>query len=127
MPDFLCGVINLRGNVIPVLDLRLKFGLGPTPMGIDTSIIVTEIKDVFEDDEQENFTIGIFSDIVHKVIDLEPSMIEPPPQIGVSIDTAFISGMGRVDDSFVIILDINKLLSGRELILDTRSEAVQHE
>jgi len=117
MPAFLSGVINLRGNVIPVLDLRLKFGLEPTPHTVDTSIIVTEITNVFADNDTESFTIGIFSDLVQNVISIAPSQIEPPPKIGVSIDTSFITGMGRVDDSFVIMLNINKILSEKELFL----------
>ena len=123
MPDFMNGVINLRGNVVPVLDLRLKFGLGATPITADTSIIVTEINNIFEDDESEGFTVGIFSDMVLKVVTLETRQIEPPPKIGVSIDTSFITGMGRLDEGFVIILNINKLLSAKELL--TRSAAVE--
>lgn len=127
MPAFMSGVINLRGNVIPVLDLRMKFGLGSTPLTKDTSIIVTEISNVFQDEEDESFTIGIFSDIVEKVVTLDGTMIEPPPKIGMTIDTDFIVGMGRLDDAFVIILNINKVLSEKELLLSPAEGAAQYE
>ena len=88
MPDFMSGVINLRGSVVPVLDLRRKFELGETPIDRETGIIVTEIENLFGDDSADELTVGIFSDQVQKVITIEPSQIEPPPKIGVSIDTS---------------------------------------
>lgn len=127
MPEFMRGVINLRGNVIPVLDLKMKFGLGETKASDDTSIIVTEVGNIFSDGDEENFTIGIFSDIVQNVVAIEPSMIEPPPKIGVSIDTEFIVGMGRIDDDFVIILNIDKMLSEAELLRGPAEGAVAYE
>ncbi|HKL86746.1 MAG TPA: chemotaxis protein CheW [Treponemataceae bacterium] len=115
MPDYFNGVINLRGNIIPVLDLRLKFGLGKTPITPDTSIIVTEIENIFTDNEEESFIVGIFSDSVEKVVAIEASSIEPPPKIGTSIDTSFVYGIGKVEDSFVVILNINKILTEKDL------------
>lgn len=115
MPAFVSGVMNLRGNVIPVMDLRLKFGLGKTEITEDTSIVVTEISDVFGDEEQSVLEIGLFSDAVDQVLDIPPENIEPPPAIGTSIDTSFIRGMGRVGDDFVIILKLDRLLSEKEL------------
>ena len=115
MPDFVSGVMNLRGNVIPVMDLRYKFGLGKTEITEDTSIVVTEISDVFGDEEQSVLEIGLFSDAVDQVLDIPPENIEPPPAIGTSIDTSFIRGMGRVGDDFVIILKLDSLLSEKEL------------
>lgn len=111
MPDFLNGVINLRGTIIPVLDLRLKFGLGRTPITLETSIIVTEIENIFDDGEEEKFTVGLFSDSVEQVVSIDSSSIEPPPKIGTNIDTSFVFGMCKVDDSFVVILDCNKILT----------------
>ncbi len=127
MPDFMSGVINLRGSVVPVLDLRRKFELGETPIDRETGIIVTEIENLFGDDSADELTVGIFSDQVQKVITIEPSQIEPPPKIGVSIDTSFITGMGRVDDDFVIILNINKVLTEREIQMLQTTEAVTNE
>jgi len=124
MPAFMSGVINLRGNVVPVLDLKMKFGLGQTLCTLDTSIIVTEIKDIFKDDESECFTVGIFSDMVQKVVDIDSSMIEPPPKIGSSINTEFIIGMGRMNSEFVIILNINRILSEDELLVSSAEGAV---
>ena len=115
MPAFVSGVMNLRGNVIPVMDLRHKFGLGKTEITEDTSIVVTEISDVFGDEEQSVLEIGLFSDAVDQVLDIPPENIEPPPAIGTSIDTSFIRGMGRVGDDFVIILKLDSLLSEKEL------------
>jgi len=114
MPEFMNGVVNLRGNVIPVLDLRMKFSLGKTEITKDTSIIVTEISDAF-DEEGGHYTIGIFSDEVLEVVTLERDQILPPPKIGVAIDTEFIVGMGKSGGDFIIILDIDRLLSVREL------------
>lgn len=122
MPAFMSGAINLRGNVVPVLDLRQKFGMGSTPLTSDTSIIVTEIGNIFESEENKGFTVGIFSDAVKKVITIDPSLIEPPPKIGTSIDTSFIIGMGRVNDEFVIILNLDKILSEKELLVSGKEE-----
>lgn len=116
MPEYLSRVINLRGNVVPVLDIRQKFGLGVTEMTENTSIIVTELVGLFHDGEAETITVGLFSDGVEEVVDIDASLIEPAPKIGVSIDTSFISGMGKLGESFVILLDLTKLLSERELL-----------
>ena len=115
MPDFMSGIINLRGTGVPVLDLCKKFGLGETVQTINTGIIVTEISNVREDGFQEILTIGIFSDLIQKVITIEPSEIEPPPKIGIKINNAFIVGMGHIENNFIIILNIEKILSGTEL------------
>lgn len=115
MPEFMSGIINLRGTVVPVLDLCKKFHLGETAVTVETGIIVTEISSELADGTPENLTIGIFSDMVQKVITIEPKDIEPPPKIGIAIDTSFITGMGHVDGSFIVILNINKILTGSEL------------
>lgn len=116
MPGFMSGIINLRGSVVPVLDLERKFGIGETSMTPETGIIVTEIETADDDGLLTLLTVGVFSDEVKKVITIEPEAIEPPPKIGVAIDTTFIRGMGRVDGEFIIILDINKILTGEELM-----------
>lgn len=109
-PDFMNGVINLRGGVVPVVDLRLKFGMTPTQRTVDTCIIIVEL--VIDD---ESTLLGALADQVHEVIELEPSMIEPAPRIGSRLDTQFIKGMGKQDDTFIIILDIEKAFSASEL------------
>lgn len=115
MPPFMRGIINLRGSVVPVLDLRKKFGIGETELTAQTGIIVTEIESERDDGTPFLLTVGVFSDEVKQVITIEPSAIEPPPKIGIAIDTTFIRGMGRVNGEFVIILDINRVLNGTEL------------
>lgn len=122
MPEFMNSVINLRGNVVPVLDLRMKFGLGKTEHTKDTSIIVTEVSNVFKDEDAVSFTIGIFSDVVLKVVSLDADQILPPPKIGVAIDTEFITGMGRDDGNFIIVLNLNKLLNENELLNAANAE-----
>jgi len=116
MPEFLNGVFNLRGNIIPLLDLKMKFGIGQTITGEDTGVIVTEIGKVFKDEDDSGITIGLLSDEVQKVVTIEPDQIQPPPRIGVSIDTGFIIGMGELEEGFVIILNIDRILSESELV-----------
>jgi len=111
-PDFMKGVINLRGSVVPVVDMRLKFGLEEADVTVDTCIIVMEV-----DMEGEATVIGALADSVQEVFELDPNHIEPPPRIGTRLETEFISGMGKHNDDFIIILDINEVFSAEELIL----------
>ena len=113
-PDFMRGVINLRGNVVPVVDMRLKFGLSMTEKTVNTCVIITEI-----DVDGETTVVGAMADSVQEVLDLEPEQIEPPPRIGSKMNTDFIMGMGKHNDQFIIILNIDKVFSGIELA-DTR-------
>src|SRR5579872_4086347 len=117
-PEFMRGVINLRGNVVPVVDLRLGFGLTKTEKTVNTCIIVVEV-----DLEGESTIIGALADSVEEVIDLEPDQIEPAPRIGVQIRTDFIQGMGKRDAQFIMILDIDRVFSAEELALVRSSEA----
>ena len=109
-PEFMRGVINLRGSVVPVLDMRLKFGLTTTEKTVNTCIIVVEISL-----NEETAVIGALVDSVEEVFELEPEQIEPAPKIGTQLRTEFIKGMGKRDNNFIIILDINKLFSTEEL------------
>lgn len=118
MPSYMRGIINLRGHVVPVIDLKMKFGLGETSKSIDTSVIVTEINI-----GDEEVVIGLLTDAVNEVIDIENTSIEPTPNIGTSIDSSFIQGMGKKDDKFIIILNINRILSSDEINVVT-SESV---
>lgn len=110
MPDFMLGVINLRGGVVPVLDLCLKFGLPESENTVDTCIIIIEVEI-----GGEMILLGTMADSVKEVLSLEPDQIEPPPKIGMRLDTEFIDGMGKKDDEFIIILNIDRLLSTEEL------------
>jgi len=112
MPEFLSGVINLRGNVVPVIDLRLKLGMSATERTVDTCIVIMEIEV-----DGELVDMGALTDSVQEVVDLDPGQIEPPPRLGTKLDTEFIQGMGKRDDKFLIILNIDKVLAGDELAL----------
>lgn len=111
-PDFMRGVINLRGNVVPVVDMRLKFGMSKTEKTVNTCIIIVEISL-----EGESTVLGALADSVQEVIDLEPQQIEPAPRIGTRVKTDFIKGMGKKDDHFIMILDIDRVFSADELSL----------
>ncbi|MDX9710731.1 MAG: chemotaxis protein CheW, partial [Trichloromonas sp.] len=103
-PDFMRGVINLRGSVVPVVDMRLKFGMAKTEQTVNTCIIIVEINL-----EGETTVLGALADSVQEVLDLEPHQIEPAPKIGTKLRTDFIRGMGKRDEQFIIILDIDKV------------------
>ena len=109
-PDYMLGVINLRGSVVPVIDMRLKFGMDEIEMTRDSCIIVVEV-----DVEGEPVTVGALADSVQEVMDIEESQIEPPPRIGTKLNIEFIKGMGNLGEKFVIILDINKVFSADDL------------
>ena len=111
MPEFMCGVINLRGSVVPVIDLRLKFGLPAAEKTINTSIVVMEINLA-----DEILVLGALTDSVKEVIDMEPKDIEPAPKIGARLNTEFIKGMGKKNDNFVIILDIDRVFSSDDVL-----------
>jgi len=108
--DFMLGVINLRGSVVPVVDMRLKFGLSRTEKTVNTCIIIVEVGI-----DGETTVLGALADSVQEVMDLDPDQIEPPPQIGTRLKTRFIKGMGKRDGHFIIILDIDKVFSADEL------------
>ncbi len=108
-PDYVRGVINLRGSVVPVIDLRQKCGLSRTEEGIGTCIVVAEV--AFD---TEKTVIGVLVDSVNEVFELEPEEIEPAPRIGVRIGTNLIKGIGRKEEGFVIILDIDQVFSSEE-------------
>jgi purine-binding chemotaxis protein CheW len=109
-PDFMSGVINLRGSVVPVVDLRLCFEMSKTEKTRNTCIVVVEVLL-----ENESTVIGALADSVEEVIDLEPDQIQPAPRIGTQIRTDFIKGMGKRDTQFIMILDIDRVFSAGEL------------
>lgn len=106
-PHEVKGVINLRGQVIPVVDLRAKFGMETTDVTEETCIIVVEISQ-----GSRNFSTGIVVDHVQEVLDIAGQDIEEAPQFGSSVDTNFILGMGKIGDSVKILLDIDRVLGG---------------
>jgi len=109
-PDFMKGVINLRGSVVPVVDLNKKFGIKHTEKTSDTRIIIGEVTI-----DGNDIMLGVLADSVHEVMDIEPENIEPSPRIGTRLNTEFLKGMGRRGEEFVMILDIDKVFSAEDL------------
>lgn len=112
MPDFIRGVINLRGNVVPVIDLKQKLGLGTVGQSVDTCIVIVEVLI-----DEEIIQMGALADSVKEVTEIDPENISPPPRLGIRIKNDFIKGMGKQDEKFLIILDIDKVLTDEELNL----------
>ncbi|HTP64432.1 MAG TPA: chemotaxis protein CheW [Geobacteraceae bacterium] len=109
-PEFMLGVINLRGSVVPVVDLRLRFGMRQGERTVNTCIVIAEVLV-----EGETLVLGVMVDSVQEVIDLSPADIEPAPKIGTRLDMEFIIGMGKLKEKFIIILNIDRLFSSDEL------------
>lgn len=109
-PDYLLGVINLRGQVVPVVDMRLKLGLTAGEETEDTCIIVVDVQV-----DGETITVGALADAVREVLDIHSDQIEPPPRLGTRLNTEFINGMGKVDEEFLILLNVDKVFSSDEL------------
>ncbi|OOH85178.1 chemotaxis protein CheW [Comamonas kerstersii] len=105
MPACVRGVINLRGAVVPVMDLQVRFGQTPSPVTKRTCIVIVE---VLGPEGQQ--VMGVVVDAVNEVLDIDASDIEPPPAFGTRIRTDFISGMGKVRGKFVILLNVNRVL-----------------
>ena len=118
MPTFIRGVINLRGSVVPVIDLSARFGGKTTEVSRRTCIVIVEVSD-----GEMRHDIGIMVDAVSEVLDIPAGEIEPPPSFGAKIRADFIFGMGKVDGKFVIILNIGKVLSVEEIAELTSSAA----
>lgn len=119
MPDFICGAINLRGKLVPVIDLLERLGNGKSEIEKRSCIVIVEMKF-----SSEILSIGVIVDAVSKVMDFKNSDIEPAPSFGGSVETDFIEGMGKVDEDFVIILNIDRVLSLDDLALLANSKDV---
>ncbi|QWR76323.1 chemotaxis protein CheW [Candidatus Magnetomonas plexicatena] len=105
-PEYMRGVINLRGSVVPVIDLKQKFGMSHTKKTVDTCVVITEVEM-----EGDKVILGAMVDSVKEVMELERSAIEPPPKIGTQLSNEYIEGMGKQGEEFIIILDIDKVFS----------------
>lgn len=103
--EFVRGVLNLRGRVMPVIDLRRKFNLADTEADRSTRIIVVDV---------EGSSMGMIVDQVSEVITIDPQKIEPAPELGTKVKTDYIRGMGKLEDRLVILLDIDKVLTAAE-------------
>lgn len=109
MPQFISGVINLRGSVVPVMDLGYRLGMAPVEFAKNTCVMIVETEI-----DGATVAMGTVADAVQMVVDLHGDEIEPVPHMGASINTDFITGMGRQEDKFLILLNIDKVLSSKE-------------
>ena len=121
MPAYVRGVINLRGAVVPVLDLSVRFGKPASPVSKKTCIVIIEITTAGERQD-----VGVVVDAVDSVLDIPPDQIEPPPSFGARIGTQFIEGMGKVNDRFVVLLDVDHVLASEEIALLGESMPKDH-
>ena len=111
-PPAVRGVINLRGSVVPVVDLAVKFGLPSSEVGRRSCVVIVECTL-----EGEPMVLGVMADAVNQVMDLAPGDIEPPPSFGTRVRTEFLKGMGKLERGFVLLLDMDKLLSWQEAVV----------
>jgi purine-binding chemotaxis protein CheW len=109
-PDFMRGIINVRGSVVPVCDMRLVFGMSQTEKTVDTCIVVMEIAA-----DDDTTVLGALVDSVQEVFEIEPAQIEPPPRLGTRWKTEFIRGIGKRNSELIIILDIDGVFSTCEM------------
>jgi purine-binding chemotaxis protein CheW len=110
MPEFMRGVINLRGDAVPVVDLHHKFGMAKTEKTLDSCMVIVEVTV-----DGETTVLGALADSVQEVIDLDPSQVEPAPRIGTRLRAELISGIGKQNDHFILLLDIDRVFSTDEL------------
>ena len=117
-PDYVRGVINLRGAVVPVLDLSVRFGRPPSPVTRRTCIVIVEVEAA-----GERHDMRLVVDTVHAVLDIPAQDIEPPPAFGARVRTDFIQGMAKVNSKFVILLDVARVLAADELLAISEASA----
>jgi purine-binding chemotaxis protein CheW len=110
-PDFLRGVINLRGNVIPVVDLRRMFCMGSTEASVNACVIIVEVEM-----DGEEMILGVLADSVQEVLELPRAQIEKPPKFGARLKNEFLKGMGRRDDHLLMILSIDEVFSNSDMV-----------
>ncbi len=107
-PDFIKGVINLRGSIVPIIDLRMRFKLSQAEYNTTTVVIILNLN---------NRTIGMVVDGVSDVLELKNAQISPVPELVSSIDTKYLLGLGTVDERMLILVDIEQLMSSKEMAL----------
>ncbi len=117
MPLFVSGVINVRGSVVPVIDLRLKLGMQKADKTVNSCIIVIEVSI-----ESVNTVLGVLVDSVQEVVEFDASKIEPPPKIGTGIRSDFLQGIGKRDERFVMIMNLSRVLSVEEAMMLQEAE-----
>lgn len=123
-PEFMRGVVNVRGSAVPVVDLKMKFGLGRVEQTLNTRIVIVEIKR-----EDAVSVMGALADSVKEVLELETDRIDPPPRMGAAVRADFIRGIGKHGDRFILILDVDKVFSSEEIqdLSQVLGEASQEE
>jgi len=123
-PEHMCGVINLRGNILPVIDTNAKFSMQPAQFTIDTCIIVLSVQT-----EKEPVLVGAIVDAVQKVIDIPAEQILPPVTMGVVYREDFVAGIGRVDDDFIMVLNIDKVFAIEDtaILSENKQKEFKHE
>ncbi|MBN2645856.1 MAG: chemotaxis protein CheW [Desulfuromonadaceae bacterium] len=112
VPSYMCGVINLRGSVVPVIDMRRKFALPEKEKTVNTCIIIAEV--TLSGDQ---VVLGALVDSVREVLELDTGDIENPPRLGVGLNTDFLHGMGKHDEKFIMLLNIDRVFSSDEIEL----------
>jgi purine-binding chemotaxis protein CheW len=112
-PEFIKGVVNLRGIIVPIVDMRIKFKLGDVSYDETTVVIILNVA---------NRVVGMVVDGVSDVLTLKPEQIKPPPEFGASLDTRYLQGLGTVDERMLILVDIEKLITSREMELVEAAE-----
>jgi purine-binding chemotaxis protein CheW len=118
-PEFMRGVVNLRGNVLSVIDSRIKFGLPPTEDTINTCIVVMNIQI-----ENQDITLGLIADAVKEVVEIDQQSIQSPPEMGSKYKTEFIEGMVKSGDQFIMLLNIDLLFSSNDAAIIQDANAV---
>jgi purine-binding chemotaxis protein CheW len=111
VPPWIRGVLNLRGAVVPVIDLAAKFGLAPTILTPRTCVVMVELEH-----EGDRVVLGVMADAVDQVVELGPEQIQPPPSFGSKVRVDCIAGMGSTGGPFVVLLDIDRVLSSSEIL-----------
>ena len=109
-PDYMKGVINLRGSVLPLVDTRIKFGMEPTEFTTNTCILVLDI-----DFDGESVHVGALVDAVQEVLEINNNEVEPPPSIGSKYKSEFIEGVAKSDEDFIMLLDMDLIFTNDEL------------
>ena len=117
MPMYLAGVLNLRGKVVPVINLHQLFNEQPIQLGKKTCIIIVDVALSEDNGRRNTMEIGVLVDMVFRVINLPKHQIEPPPELGSRIRADFIEGMGNLEGRFIVLLDTNRVLSTEALVM----------
>lgn len=111
MPEYMKGVLNVRGSALPVADLKRKLGMEFVELSTEAAVIISEISK-----EADSATIGCLVDSVDEVIDLQPDAIDAPPTMGTGIDSDFIQGIGKLNGEFIVILNIDRVFASDDLL-----------